>query len=129
MRDASNPCPNELSYVKTLRETMELYGFKDHHFFVDTSRNGKAQIRKKAGTWCNLAGAGLGERLRADPEPWFDAYFRIKPPGESDGVSDPSAPRFDQGCVGPDSAKDAPQSGQWFESYFLDLVRNAQPAL
>jgi hypothetical protein len=62
VRDASNPCPNELSYVKTLRKTMELYGFKDQHFIVDTSRNGKAQIRKKAGTWCNLAGAGLAFR-------------------------------------------------------------------
>jgi cellulose 1,4-beta-cellobiosidase len=32
-------------------------------------------------------------------------------------------------CGGPDSAKGAPQAGKWFESYFLDLVRNAKPPL
>jgi cellulose 1,4-beta-cellobiosidase len=127
--EPTNPCPNELTYAKTLRRTLELYGFKDHGFIIDTSRNGKGQIRKAWGSWCNVHGAGLGERPRADPEPGIDAYFWIKPPGESDGVSDPKAPRYDEMCGGPDAAKDAPQAGQWFESYFLDLVRNADPPL
>jgi len=69
------------------------------------------------------------ERPRAEPEPGIDAYFWVKPPGESDGVADPKAPRYDEMCGGPDAAKGAPQAGQWFESYFLDLVRNATPPL
>jgi cellulose 1,4-beta-cellobiosidase len=127
--EPTNPCPNELTYVKTLRKTLEMYGFKNHGFIIDTSRNGKGNIRKKWGSWCNVKGAGLGERPRAEPQPDVDAYFWIKPPGESDGVADPSAPRYDEMCGGPDAAKGAPQAGQWFESYFLDLVRNANPPL
>jgi len=127
--EPTNPCPNELTYAKTLRKTLEMYGFKNHAFIIDTSRNGKGQIRQKWGSWCNIKGAGLGERPRAEPEPGVDAYFWVKPPGESDGVSDPSQPRFDEMCGGPDAAKGAPQAGKWFESYFMDLVHNAHPAL
>jgi cellulose 1,4-beta-cellobiosidase len=127
--EPTNPCPNELTYVKTLRRTLELYGFKNHGFIIDTSRNGKGQIRKAWGNWCNIKGAGLGERPRAEPEPGIDAYFWVKPPGESDGISDPKAPRYDEMCGSPDAATGAPQAGQWFESYFLDLVRNANPPL
>ncbi len=29
----------------------------------------------------------------------------------------------------PDAVKDAPPASHWFESYFLDLVRNASPPL
>jgi cellulose 1,4-beta-cellobiosidase len=71
----------------------------------------------------------LGERPRADPAPGIDAYWWVKPPGESDGSSDPSGPRFDEMCAGPDAAKGAPQAGQWFEAYFMDLVHNARPGL
>ena len=127
--EPTNPCPNELTYAKTLGKTLEMYGFKDHGFIIDTSRNGKGQIRAKWGSWCNVKGAGLGERPRVEPEPGLDAYFWIKPPGESDGVADPSAPRFDEMCAGPDATPSAPQAGQWFESYFLTLVRNANPPL
>ena len=45
-----------------------------------------------------IKGAGLGERPRAEPIRGIDAYFWIKPPGESDGVSDPKAPRYDEMC-------------------------------
>lgn len=130
--EPTNPCPNELTYVKTMAKTLEMYGFKNHGFIIDTSRNGKGGIRSKWGNWCNIRGAGLGERPRADPEPDqpnIDAYFWVKPPGESDGVADPKAPRFDPMCGGPDADKNAPQAGQWFESYFVDLVRNANPPL
>ncbi len=127
--EPTNPCPNELTYAKTLAKTLEMYGFKDHGFIIDTSRNGKGQIRSKWGSWCNVKGAGIGERPKVEPEPGIDAYFWVKPPGESDGVADSSAPRYDEMCGGPDAAKGAPQAGQWFESYFVDLVRNAQPPL
>jgi cellulose 1,4-beta-cellobiosidase len=52
--EPSNPCPNELTYVSTMLKTLEMYGFKDHHFIVDTGRNGKGGIRSKWGNWCNI---------------------------------------------------------------------------
>jgi cellulose 1,4-beta-cellobiosidase len=127
--EPSNPCPNELSYAKTLGQTLSLYGIKDKGFLVDTSRNGKGGIRTNWGNWCNIKGAGLGERPRANPEPGIDAFVWAKPPGESDGTSDRAQPRFDEFCASPDSAKGAPQAGQWFESYFIDLIHNARPPL
>ncbi len=127
--EPTNPCPNELTYAKVLGKTLDMYGFKNPHFMIDTARNGKGQIRKAWGSWCNVHGAGLGERPRVDPEPGIDAYYWVKPPGESDGVSDATQPRYDEMCGGPDATKGAPQAGEWFESYFLDLVRNARPPL
>jgi cellulose 1,4-beta-cellobiosidase len=129
--EPSNPCPNELTYAKQLLGTLAMYGFKDHGIIIDTSRNGKGGIRAKWGDWCNIQGAGLGERPRAEPEPGtaIDAYYWVKPPGESDGSSDPKGPRFDDMCAGQNAAKNAPQAGKWFESYFMDLVHNANPPL
>ena len=125
----TNPCPNELTYVKMLAETLGMYGIKGKGFIIDTARNGRGGIRKSWGSWCNVKGAGLGERPRAEPIKGVDAYFWIKPPGESDGVSDPTQPRYDDMCTNRDAAPGAPQAGAWFESYFLDLVRNANPPL
>ncbi len=125
----TNPCPNELSYVKMLAETFDMYGIKGKGFIIDTSRNGRGGIRHQWGNWCNIKGAGLGERPRAEPVRGIDAYYWIKPPGESDGVSDPSQPRFDEMCAVADAAPGAPQAGKWFESYFIDLVGNASPPL
>jgi cellulose 1,4-beta-cellobiosidase len=127
--ESTNPSYNELIYVKKLAVTLADHGIRDKGFIIDTARNGKGQIRKVWGHWCNIKGAGLGERPRAAPAPFIDAYFWVKPPGESDGVSDPKAPRFDPECASDDSAPSAPQAGQWFQSYFLDLVRNATPPL
>jgi cellulose 1,4-beta-cellobiosidase len=125
----TNPCPNELIYVKLLAETLGMYGIKGKGFIIDTSRNGRGWIRRSWGSWCNIKGAGLGERPQAEPVRGVDAYFWVKPPGESDGVSDPSQPRYDEMCANRDAAPGAPQAGKWFESYFLDLVRNATPPL
>jgi cellulose 1,4-beta-cellobiosidase len=125
----TNPCPNELTYVKMLAETLAMYSIKGKGFIIDTSRNGRGGIRHQWGNWCNVKGAGLGERPRAEPVRGIDAYFWVKPPGESDGVSDPAQPRFDEMCAGIDAAPGAPQAGKWFEPYFLDLVRNATPPL
>ena len=127
--EPTNPCPNELAYVKTLAQTLAMYGFKNHGFIIDTGRNGKGGIRSKWGNWCNIHGAGLGERPRAEPVPGVDAYYWVKTPGESDGSSDPNGPRFDPMCGGPDAVKGAPQAGEWFEAYFMDLIHNANPPL
>jgi cellulose 1,4-beta-cellobiosidase len=127
--EPTDPCYNELIYVKKLAVSLSDHGIRDKGFIVDTGRNGKGRIRKVWGHWCNIKGAGLGERPRAAPEPFIDAYFWSKTPGESDGTSDPTAPRFDAECAGSDSASGAPQAGVWFPEYFHELVKNATPPL
>jgi len=125
--EPSNPCPDELTYVEKLSADLAKVGISDKGFLIDTSRNGQAGIRSKSGHWCNIEGAGLGERPRAAPAPKVDAYFWIKVPGESDGTSDPKSPRFDPMCASPDSAKDAPEAGVFFPAYFGKLVERANP--
>lgn len=127
--EPSNPCPDEMTYVQKLAETLADNGIKNKGFIIDTARDGKGGIRHKWGNWCNVKGAGLGERPRSSPASLLDAYFWVKPPGDSDGVSDPSAPRFDENCKSEDAASSAPQAGEWFQSYFVDLVKNANPPL
>ncbi len=83
--EPSNPCPDELTYVEALAETFESVGITGKGFIIDTSRDGRGGIRSKWGSWCNVKGAGLGERPRAAPAAHVDAYYWVKPPGESDG--------------------------------------------
>jgi cellulose 1,4-beta-cellobiosidase len=127
--EPSNPCPDELTYVEKLAETFESVGITGKGFIIDTSRDGRGGIRSRWGSWCNVKGAGLGERPRAAPAPHVDAYFWVKPPGESDGGSSAAAPRFDAMCGAADAAPEAPQAGEWFSSYFLQLAQNANPPL
>jgi len=127
--EPSDPCPDEITYVHKLGDTLNRHGIKHKRFIIDTSRNGKGGLRRRWGSWCNVKGAGIGMRPGLTDESAIDAYFWIKPPGESDGVSDPTQPRFDMNCVSGDSAKGAPQAGEWFGSYFAELVKNAQPPL
>jgi cellulose 1,4-beta-cellobiosidase len=127
--EPTNPCPNELAYVEKLAETLAEKGIGNKGFIVDTSRNGRAEIRSAWGNWCNIKGAGLGERPRVSPVKGVDAYFWVKPPGDADGISDPKATRFDANCASSDAAPNAPEAGAWFESYFLKLVENANPPL
>jgi cellulose 1,4-beta-cellobiosidase len=124
-----NPCHDELTYVQNLTTALAAVGIVNKGFLIDTSRNGRGGIRHEWGAWCNVRGAGLGERPAASPKPGLDAYVWIKPPGESDGTSDPSAPRFDAQCATQDATTGAPQAGQWFDSYFVSLATNATPAL
>jgi cellulose 1,4-beta-cellobiosidase len=127
--DPSDPCPDELTYVEKLSASLAEAGITGKAFVVDTSRNGRAGIRSKAGSWCNVAGAGLGERPQASPVPRVDAYLWIKPPGDSDGASEPSTPGYDEGCGvnSVDSLQGAPRAGEWFGAAFLQLVDNANP--
>jgi cellulose 1,4-beta-cellobiosidase len=125
--EPGNASPDELSYVEKLGADLAKVGITGKAFVIDTSRNGRAGVRQKPGDWCNVSGAGLGERPRAAPAPNVDAYFWIKVPGESDGTSDPNAERFDAACAAPSAARDAPQAGAFFPAYFLSLVANANP--
>lgn len=126
--EPSDPCPDELTYAHRLWESLAEAGVQARSFLIDTSRNGRA-VRAKWASWCNVRGAGLGERPRASPAPGIDAYYWLKPPGESDGTSDPTAPRFDAACRSADSATGAPQAGAFFPAYLSQLVAFANPPL
>ncbi|MFI9718097.1 glycoside hydrolase family 6 protein [Streptomyces sp. NPDC052396] len=95
-------------YGRTLSEQL---GGK--HFVIDTSRNGNGPLsdgddHEKA--WCNPSGRALGvPPTNATGDPLVDAYLWVKRPGESDGP-----------CKG------GPEAGQWWESYALELARNAR---
>jgi cellulose 1,4-beta-cellobiosidase len=123
------PCPDEITYVQKLAESLASVGIKDKGYLIDTSRNGRGGIRGSQGSWCNVKGAGLGERPQAAPSPLVDAYVWLKTPGESDGTSNAGEARFDAMCKGSDAAPDAPQAGQWFSAYFIQLAKNAAPPL
>jgi cellulose 1,4-beta-cellobiosidase len=127
--EPSAPCPDELTYVEKLSASLAEVGISGKGFIVDTGRNGRGGIRSKWGVWCNVKGAGLGERPRASPAPGVDAYFWVKPPGDSDGASEPSSPGYDVSCAGEDSAHGAPPAGHWFAGYFIELAKNATPPL
>jgi len=110
--------------------------------FVTESRIDR---RIHAGNWCNQAGAGLGERPRANPATGIDAYVWIKPPGESDGSStaipNNEGKGFDRMCDPTYGGNErngnsmtgalpnSPISGQWFSAQFQQLMANAFPAL
>jgi cellulose 1,4-beta-cellobiosidase len=122
-----NPCANELEYIEKLSKDLAKVGIVDKPFLVDTGRNGQGGIRTDPGNWCNIKGAGLGARPRAAPAPHVDAFVWAKPPGESDGSSDRSAPGFNAACQSSDSTPGAPTG--WFQSHFLMLVAKANPPL
>ncbi|MEU8116466.1 glycoside hydrolase family 6 protein [Micromonospora sp. NPDC048947] len=160
---------DELSFAQAFRNQLVSVGFNSNiGMLIDTSRNGwggsarptgpgattsvdtyvnggRIDRRAHLGNWCNQAGAGLGERPRANPATGIDAYVWVKPPGESDGSSkeipNNEGKGFDRMCDptyggnarngnNPSGAlADAPISGAWFSAQFQELMRNAYPAL
>ena len=128
-RDPHAASSDELGYIADLNKALEAVGITGKGFIVDTSRDGKAYIRTSPGNWCNIKGAGLGERPQAAPAPLIDAYLYVKVPGESDGTADNKATRFDQNCASDDATPGAPEAGKLFESYLIDLLKNATPPL
>ena len=162
-----NDFNNEKDFTEAMREELIDNGFnEDIGMLIDTSRNGwggdyrptgaststdpitfvddsRLDQRFQKGNWCNQAGAGLGERPQADPEPWIDAYVWIKPPGESDGASElidnDEGKGFDEMCDpdyqgnirngnNPSGARDnMPLSGHWSSEQFVELLENAYP--
>jgi cellulose 1,4-beta-cellobiosidase len=124
----ANPCPDEATYVSKLSDALKAEGITGKRFIIDTSRNGRV-VRSSWGNWCNIKAAGLGPRPQASPMPLVDAFLWVKPPGESDGTSDPKAVRFDAGCASLDSMPNAPEAGKWFGAHFVEMAKNAEPAL
>jgi cellulose 1,4-beta-cellobiosidase len=166
-----NPFFDELSFAQALHAAFTQRGMSGFGMLVDTSRNGwggpdrptqvsgstnintyvdesRIDQRPHRGGWCNQAGAGIGERPAASPAPDLHAYVWVKPPGESDGISDPDfepdpndpAKQHDPMCdpneqnvynpAHPTNAlPNAPHAGRWFPEQFAMLVQNAFPPI
>ncbi|MFI8790459.1 glycoside hydrolase family 6 protein [Streptomyces sp. NPDC055105] len=160
---------DELSYAQALRTEMVNQGFASNiGMLIDTARNGwggsarptaagpqtsvddyvnggRIDRRIHSGNWCNQKGAGIGERPTTAPESGIDAYVWAKPPGESDGNSQPIAndegKGFDQMCDPTYTGNgrngnnltgalpDSPLAGHWFSAQFQELLHNAYPPL
>ena len=93
------------------RKLSALLGGK--HFIVDTGRNGNGPPTD-VGTddersWCNPDGRALGLPPTINTgDPLCDAFYWLKPPGESDG-------RCNKG----------PAAGGWWPDKALEMARNA----
>ncbi|MGW3716884.1 glycoside hydrolase family 6 protein [Streptomyces sp. NPDC005133] len=165
-----NQYVDELTYAQGLRSLLVSRGGFDSGIgmLIDTARNGwggsarpsgagpttsvddyvnggRIDRRIHAGNWCNQKGAGIGERPKSAPAAGIDAYVWAKPPGESDGNSQPiendEGKGFDRMCdptytgngrngnnlTG--ALSGSPLAGHWFSAQFQELVRNAYPPL
>jgi cellulose 1,4-beta-cellobiosidase len=123
---------DEWHYVHSLAPHLEEAGYPAH-FIVDQGRAGRAAIRTEWGQWCNVRNAGYGTRPTTDQailnSTYVDAIVWVKPGGESDGTSDETAARFDVNCKSPVAHVPAPEAGQWFNDFTVNLVKNAGPPL
>jgi endoglucanase len=84
------------------------------HFIIDTSRNGNGAVKGVSGdderAWCNPDGRALGTPPTTNTgDPLCDAFYWLKPPGESDG-------RCNHG----------PAAGNWWPDKALEMARNAK---
>ncbi|KAF9527136.1 cellobiohydrolase [Crepidotus variabilis] len=127
-----SPSWDEFHYVNSLLPRLKNAGYPTH-FIVDQGRAGKAGIRTGWEEWCNLQNAGFGTRPTSDQavlkNDYVDSIVWVKPGGESDGTSDKNSVRFDNNCVSPVAHIPAPEAGQWFNEYVVNLVKNAEPPL
>lgn len=123
-----NPNYDEKHYIEAFSPLLEARGFPAR-FIVDQGRSGKQPTgQKEWGHWCNAIGTGFGIRPTANTgHNLVDAFVWIKPGGECDGTSDTTAARYDYHCGLEDALKPAPEAGQWFNDYFVMLLRNANP--
>ena len=101
---------NELNYVQMVSNAFKTKAGYQPHFVIDTGRNGKTSMRQDCSNWCNPRNAGVGIRATSNtaaPD-IIDAYYWLKPPGESDGCTQilpdgSQCPRFDSMCASNDS--------------------------
>ncbi|TFK40402.1 cellobiohydrolase II-I [Crucibulum laeve] len=124
-----SPNYDELKYITSLAPELQSRGFPAH-FIVDQGRSGVQNIRKEWGDWCNVKNAGFGTRPTLNTgSSLVDSIVWIKPGGECDGTSNTSAVRYDGHCGKESAHKPAPEAGTWFQAYFENLVKYANPAL
>jgi endoglucanase len=84
------------------------------HFIIDTGRNGNGPptgfAPKDERNWCNPDGRALGVPPTTNTgDPLCDAFYWLKPPGESDG-------RCNKG----------PAAGNWWPQKALEMAKNAK---
>ncbi len=78
------------------------------HFIIDTSRNGNGPTTDAQ--WCNPEGRALGPAPTTNTgDPLADAFFWVKPPGESDGT-----------CNG------GPKAGEFWTDVALGMAKRAK---
>lgn len=135
-----NDAVNEVLYASVMSGTLvsKTNHTTIHGWIIDTSRNGNDNSRTDCGNWCNMEDAGIGERPTVDDSEiesiteyssLIDGLLWIKIPGESDGTSDTTADRYDPSCNSADSLDDAPEAGEWFDQFFVNLVTNSDPVV
>eukprot|EP01118_Nematostelium_gracile_P000852 TRINITY_DN1084_c0_g1_i1.p1 TRINITY_DN1084_c0_g1~~TRINITY_DN1084_c0_g1_i1.p1 ORF type:complete len:475 (-),score=128.48 TRINITY_DN1084_c0_g1_i1:51-1274(-) len=129
-----NSAIDEVHYINLLDAALNDVGITQKGYVVDTGRNGGAQTRATCANWCNIRNAGAGQRPSADTagvtgSNKIDAFVWVKPPGESDGTSDTSAPRYDPNCSTGDALQGAPEAGKLFTAHLAVIAQNAKPAL
>jgi endoglucanase len=98
--------------LKFGHEVSRLVGGK--HFIIDTGRNGNGPPtgfdKKDERNWCNPDGRALGTPPTTNTgDPLCDAFFWLKPPGESDGT-----------------CNKGPAAGVWWPQKALEMARNAK---
>ncbi|KAK3896999.1 hypothetical protein C8A05DRAFT_39450 [Staphylotrichum tortipilum] len=120
---------DEKHYIEAISPLLNSAGFPAQ-FITDTGRNGKQPTGQlQWGDWCNAIGTGFGVRPSANTgHSLLDAFAWIKPGGECDGTSNTTAARYDYHCGLADALQPAPEAGQWFQAYFVQLLTNANPA-
>jgi endoglucanase len=94
------------------RQISALVGGK--HFIIDTGRNGNGPPTgfdpKDERNWCNPDGRALGVPPTTNTgDPLCDAFYWLKPPGESDG-----------------SCNGGPKAGNWWPEKALEMAKNAK---
>ncbi|KAK8178660.1 1, 4-beta cellobiohydrolase [Phyllosticta citribraziliensis] len=119
---------DEKRYINAIAPLLQREG-TPAHFITDMGRSGVQPTGQWAwGDWCNALNTGFGLRPSTQTDdPLLDAWVWIKPGGESDGTSSVMAQRFDPKCGQADAKQPAPEAGQWFQEYFEQLLRNANP--
>ncbi|KAG5952316.1 CENP-B Cbh2 [Claviceps sorghi] len=125
-----NPIHDEKRYIHALSPLLERHGWAGARFITDQGRSGKQPTgQQKWGSWCNAKGTGFGIRPSADTgDELLDAFVWVKPGGDSDGTSDRNAARYDFHCRSEDALQPAPEAGAWFQAYFVQLLKNANPS-
>ncbi|KAF4977886.1 hypothetical protein FZEAL_5660 [Fusarium zealandicum] len=121
---------DEKRYINAMAPLLAQNGWPGVHFITDQGRSGKQPTAQSEwGDWCNSKGTGFGIRPSANTgDSLLDAFVWVKPGGESDGTSDTSAARYDFHCGDADALQPAPEAGTWFQAYFEQLLKNANPS-
>ncbi|KAG8740605.1 hypothetical protein FRC10_004107 [Ceratobasidium sp. 414] len=118
-----NGLDQEITYHTNLAPYLDQVGYPAH-FVVDQGRSGNQNVTRSGSDWCNFKYAGLGPRpTSSTTSPLLDAILWIKPPGESDGSSDPSSPRYVETCASNTSYVPSPEAGSWASGHREDELK------